>query len=154
MPTQLARPIVNQAELTVDRIETIAKHFHASPVSATFRSVSLSDFPCAVAGIRNGEVAWIFPSEPLINAGIYPKRGILPSNAQGPWADFQSGLGHATTDEGRVRDWFNVYEKHDLEGIYVTEEYIPAKYTDILLVLLTMAESDVFPEEEERFEDD
>lgn len=52
MLTRLARPIVNQAELTVDRIEVIAEHFHAAPVSATFRCVSLSDFPCAVAGNR------------------------------------------------------------------------------------------------------
>ena len=154
MPSRLARPMVNQAELTVDRIDEIAEHFHASPVSATFRCVSLSDFPCAVAGISNGEVAWIFPSQPLIDAGIYPKRGFLPSNAQGPWADFQSGLGDVAKDEGCVRDWFNIYEKHDLAGIYITEEYIPVTYMGMLLVLLTMDENDVFPEEEEQYEDD
>lgn len=57
LPTRLARPIINKHELSVDRIIQIADHFNASFVSTTFRCVALSDFPCAVAGIRGGEVA-------------------------------------------------------------------------------------------------
>jgi hypothetical protein len=149
MPTRLARPIVNQAELTVDRIDEIAEHFHASLVSATFRCVSLSDFPCAVAGIRDGEVAWTFPSEPLIQAGIYPNKGFLPANAEEPWTDFQNGFGDIIENEGRVPDWFNIYEKDNLTRVHVTEEYIPVACMGTLLVLLTMDEADIFPEDEE-----
>lgn len=154
MPTRLARPIVNKAELTVDRINEIARHFHASQVSAMFRCVSLSDFPCAVAGIRDGEVAWMFPSEALTKAGIYPNKGILPANAKTPWTEFQNGFGDISDDEGRVRDWFNIYEKDDLAGIHVTEEYIPVQFMGTLLALLTMDEADVFPETDEEDEDE
>ncbi len=154
MPTRLARPLVNQSELTVDGIDEIATHFHASPVSATFRCVSLSDFPCAVAGILDGEVAWIFPSEPLIQAGIYPNKGFLPANAREAWTDFENGLGDLSEDEGRVRDWFNVYDKEDLKKIHVIEEYMPVNSMGTLLVLLTIDEADVFPDEEEEYEDD
>jgi IrrE N-terminal-like domain len=154
MPTRLARPMVNQAELSMDRIDTIAKHFQASLVSATFRCVSLSDFPCAVAVIRDGEVAWIFPSEPIIKAGIYPNKGLLPENAGEPWTDFHSGLRDVSENEGLVRDWFNTYEKHELRKIPVTEEYIPVTRMGTLLVLLTLDESDLFPDEEDECEDD
>ena len=154
LPTRLARPMVNQAELLVERISEIAEHFRASLVSTMFRSVALSDFPCAVAGIRGGEVAWMFPSDALIEAGIYPNKHFLPSNALEPWAEFQVGVSDHYEDEGQVRDWFNVYDKHDLETIHVIEEYVPVASMGTLLVLLTMEESDVFTEEEEEDEED
>ena len=154
MPTRLARPIVNRAELTVGRIDEIAEHFHASPVSATFRCVSLSDFPCAVAGIRDGKVAWIFPSGPLIQAGIYPNRGFLPANAIEPWRDFRNGRVDVSEDEGRVLDWFNIYERDELAKIHVSEEYLPVNRMGTLLVLLTMDESDLFADEEDDDDDD
>lgn len=154
MPTKLARPIINSAELSVGRLSGIADRFNVSLVSAAFRSVSLSDFPCGVAGIRGGRVAWIFASDPLIKAGIYPNKGFLPANAEEPWAEFQTGYAENSVDEGRVRDWFNVYDKDDLNKVHVTEEYIPVTNMGTLLVLLTMDEADVFPEEEEQYEDD
>ncbi len=154
MPTHLARPIVNKAELSLHRICEIAEQFNASPVSATFRCVSLSDFPCAIAGIRNGKVEWIFPSEPLLKAGIYPNRDFMPSNAREPWNDYQNGLGDVSEAEGWVQDWFNIYDNEDLAKIHVTEEYIPVNWMGTLLVLLTMDESDVFGDEEEEFEDE
>ncbi|MCC7336727.1 MAG: ImmA/IrrE family metallo-endopeptidase, partial [Pirellulaceae bacterium] len=72
MPTQFARPIINHAELSMKRIEFIAHDFGVSMVSAAIRSVRLSDFPCALAGIRRGQVAWMFPSQAIIESGIYP----------------------------------------------------------------------------------
>ncbi len=154
LPTYLARPMVNQAELSVERISEIAEHFRASLVSTMFRAVALSDFPCAVAGIRSGEVTWMFPSDALIEGGIYPSKGFLPVNAQEPWAEFQVGVLDRYEDEGKVRDWFNVYDKDYLETIHVIEEYVPVASMSTLLVLLTMEESDVFLEEEEEYEDD
>jgi hypothetical protein len=154
LPTHLARPIVNQTELSVERISEIAEHFSTSLVSTMFRAVTLSDFPCAVAGIRVGEVAWMFPSNALIKGGIYPNKGFLPLNAQEPWAEFQVGVSDRYEKEGKVCDWFSVYEKDHLETIHVIEEYVPVASMGTLLVLLTMDESDVFFEEEEESEDD
>jgi IrrE N-terminal-like domain len=153
LPTKLARPMINSAELSVKRISDIAGRFNASFVCTTFRSVALSDFPCAVAGIRGGEVAWMFPSDALIKAGIYPNKPFLPANAREPWAEFQVGVANQSENEGRVREWFKVYDKEDLNRVHVTEEYIPVTSTGTLLVLLTMDESDVFPEDEEEHED-
>ena len=154
LPTRLVRPMINLAELSVARISDIARQFNASLVCTTFRSVALSDYPCAVAGIRGGEVAWSFHSDALIKAGVYPNKGFLPTNAQEPWAEFQVGVADQSESEGSVGDWFNVYDKEDLKRVHVAEEYIPVTSMGTLLVLLTMDEGDVFPEGEEEYEDD
>src|SRR5690606_29447778 len=101
--------VINQGELSGDRIEKIARHFGVSMVSAAIRSVRLSDFPCALAGIRDGQVAWMFVSDALMEAGIYPNRGFLPENAQHPWDDMQAGCPDRTKSEGQVADWFRTF---------------------------------------------
>lgn len=154
LPTRLARPLVNSAVRSVARLGEIADHFQASLVSTTFRSVRLSDFPCAVAGIRDGTVVWMFPSESLIEAGIYPTKGTLPRNAQQPWSQFQSGIAANSENEGRVNDWFQTYDRNHLDTVYVTEEYLPVPTMGTLLVLLTLDEADVFDAEDEESDDD
>jgi len=149
LPTGFVRPIINSSELSVARLEGTAEDFQTSLVSTAIRSVQLSHFPCALVGIRQNAVAWTFPSESLIDAGIYPNKGVLPHNATEPWAEFQSGVGDRSENEGRVRDWFNTYEQDDLARVFVTEEYIPVTSMGTLLVLITMDEDDVFAEENE-----
>ena len=144
LPTRLARPLVNSDELSLARLAEIADHFQASLVSTMFRSVLLSDFPCAIAGIRNGQLAWMFPSDPLIQAGIYPSNGALPGNAGEPWTLFQQGIATSSESEGRVRDWFQTYDRDHLDRVYVTEEYLPVPSMGTLLVLLTLDEADLF----------
>jgi hypothetical protein len=152
LPTDFVKPIINSGELSVARLEDIATDFQTSLVSAAIRAVQLSHFPCALVGIRQSAAAWTFPSEPLIQAGMYPKKEILPANAEEPWTKFQNGIGDIIENEGRVRDWFNIYEKDNLARIHVTEEYIPVTRMGTLLVLLTMDEGDVFTEEDEEDE--
>jgi hypothetical protein len=149
LPTHLVRPIVNQAELSVDRIAGIARDFGASVISTAIRCVRLSHFPCAVAGIRDGEVAWMFPSEAVIEGGFYPKKGHLPSDAESPWVDFQAGAEDVVKVDGYARHWFQTYEHEHLESVYVTEEYVPVHVLGTLLVLLTMDENDVSPDDED-----
>lgn len=154
LPTHLIRSRVNKAELSLSRLDRISEDFQTSLVSTTIRCVRLSDFPCAVAGIRGGELAWMFPSEALIKAGLYPRRGHLPTNASAPWVEFLSGAEDRSQDDGRVRDWFRTYEREQLEAVYVREEYVPAQVLGTLLVLLTLDERDVFPDEDEEYEDE
>jgi hypothetical protein len=154
LPSKLVRPIINSAELSFATISNIAEQFNSSLVCTTFRGVALSDYPCAIAGIRGGEIVWMFPSDALINAGIYPKKGFLPANAKKPWEEFQAGVADQSESEGRVLDWFIVYDKEELKRVYVTEEYIPVASMGTLLVLLTMDENEVSPEAEEEYEDD
>jgi len=154
LPSHLAKPIINAGELSVSRLEAIADQFQTSLVSTAIRSVQLSHFPCALAGIRERSIAWMFPSEPLIEAGIYPNKGMLPRNAQESWATFQVGVSSQSENEGQVLDWFNTYEKDELGRVHVTEEYIPVPRMGTLLVLLTMDEGDVFCETDEDEEDE
>ncbi|AMV17408.1 hypothetical protein VT03_05920 [Planctomyces sp. SH-PL14] len=153
MPTVFARPMVNESPLSMDRIGDIAGHFGASLVSAAIRSVRLSDYPCALAGIRNGRVAWMFPSESLVNAGIYPKRGGIPENAEEPWEEMTGGSADSSQGDGTVADWFDTFSKEDLDDIYVGEEYLPVQVTETLVVLLTLDEDELAEEEEEDEED-
>lgn len=152
LPSHLVMPVVNGEELSVARLRIIADEFQASLVSTAIRSVQLSHFPCAIAGIRDGSVAWMFPSASLIEAGIYPTKGSLPHNAQNQWNKFQLGAGDISAGESRVGDWFRTYGG-GLHSIFVTEEYIPVSSMGTLLVLLTMNEADVRSDEEDDADD-
>jgi len=154
LPKHLAQTVINKEPLSLPRLRNIANDFNASLVSTTFRAVSLSDFPCAVAGIRDGIIAWMFPSESLVQAGIYPSKGYLPAHAQVPWSDFQTGMAEESEGDGTVVDWFQTFAREDLDDVYVHEEYIPASSMGTLLVLLTVDETDVFQDDEEDSDDD
>lgn len=154
LPTHLAAPVVNSGELSVARLEQIAGDFETSLVSTAIRSVQLSHFPCALAGIREGAVAWMFPSASMIKAQIYPKKGSLPRNAEALWNDFQVSGQSKAAREGRAADWFRSYGDDDQRRIFVTEEYVPVPALGTLLCLLTMEENDVFPEVDEELEYD
>lgn len=96
----------------------------------------------------------MFPSDALIKAGIFPNKYILSANTLELWAEFQIGVANRSESEGRVRDWFTSYHNDDLASVYVTEQYIPVKSMETLLVLLTMDEQDVFFEEESDYDED
>jgi hypothetical protein len=154
LPTPLIRPIVNQGELTLEQLGTIAGDYQTSLLSTTVRGVRLSDYPCAVAGIRDGHIAWMFPSEKLIDGGCYPGRKSLQSPvAQERWTAFLAGRDEWVTEDGKARDWFQMFDREDdLFDVYVTEQYLPVRIMNTLVVLLTMNDEDLFSEEED--EDD
>jgi len=149
LPTHLAAPVVNSGELSVARLEQIASDFETSLVSTAIRSVQLSHFPCALAGIREGAVAWMFPSAALIQGQMYPRKGPLPRNAQMRWTDFRAGDRARASREGRGADWFSCYGDGDQKRIFVTEEYVPVTVLETLLCLLTLDEHAVFPDVDE-----
>lgn len=150
LPTALARPVINASQLSMDRIHTIAADFNTSIVCTTFRSVRLSHFPSAVAGIRDGAVRWLMPSESLIEHGIYLKRDHLPQCAQQLWLQFQMGVMSDAENAATVDDWFQVYEE-EFTDIEVWCEYLPIPSLSAILVLLTLNEDDLL--EDEKTED-
>ena len=154
LPTHLARPMINRSQLSLANLQSIGDHFKASLVSTTFRAVCLSDYPCAVAGIRDGAVMWMFPSNSLIDAGIYPNKGFLPEGAQDPWSNFQTGIADTSEDDGVVADWFKTFNREDLDDVCVHEEYIPVPSMRTLLVLLTLDESDLCQDDEDEQDED
>ncbi|MEZ6034559.1 MAG: hypothetical protein R3C17_15795 [Planctomycetaceae bacterium] len=114
----------------------------------------MSDFPCALAGIRGGQVAWMFPSEALVAAGIYPDRGFMPENAQHPWDEMQSDSTDRCQSEGQVSDWFRTFGKDGLDEVWVTEAFHPIPVMDTLLALLTIDEDDLAGGDDEDDDED
>jgi len=156
LPTTLVRPLVNEGELTMDRLDIIARDYQTSLMSTTVRGVQLSDYPCAVAGIRDGQIAWMFPSEKLIEGGCYPGKKSLESPfAQERWKTFLAGDDEWVTEDGKARYWFQMFDREDdLYDVYVTEHYLPVRIMSTLVVLLTVGDEDLISEEDEEDEDD
>lgn len=154
MPSYLARPVVNKNELTLARLDDIARTFESSLVSTAIRAVRLSDYPCAVAGIRDGGIAWMFPSDRLIEASCYPGKRVLESpEAQRQWQKFTGGAAGRASVDGMARHWFEMYDREDeLHGVYVTQEFLPVQVMNTLLVLLTLDDDDLVENEEDEGE--
>lgn len=151
MPASMMRPLVNEDVLTLDRIEELARRFGTSLISTTIRSVQLSDFPVAVAGVRDGAVAWSFQADCLVGAGCYPgERGPVSSpSAKKMWAEFAAGVTEKSAAQAFARHWFRTYESDNLEQLPVTEHYFPVPVMNTLVVLLTVPEGELYGEDDD-----
>ncbi len=156
LPRFLASPAVNKNELTFSRLDGIARSFETSLLSTTIRAVQLSGHPCAVAGIRDGVVAWMFPSERLIEAKYYPQRcKIRSAFGKARWKGFAEGDDERASEDGKLVDWLATYDREDALGdVEVTQETLPIRSMNTLVVLLTMDDDALFPEEDEEEEDE
>jgi hypothetical protein len=142
----LIRSRVNRTVPSLGLVDQLSSEFQTSPVCTTFRIVSVSDDPCAVAGIRNGMVKWLFPSERLIEASCYPQKGeILSPFAKDRWNAFCQGESEKVTHEGLAGHWFSLYGKAAAVGdLSVQEHYLPVRFMDTIVVLLTVDDNEVF----------
>jgi hypothetical protein len=113
--------------------------------------VRLSEYPCAVAGIRDGRIAWMFPSDRLIEAHCYPGKRVLESpQAQHQWQDFIQGSTNKISADGMARHWFEMYDREDeLQDVYVSQEFLPAQVMNTLVVLLTLDDDDLFKDDQD-----
>jgi len=148
MPSDLLRSLVNEGDLTFALIEQWAKAFQTSITSTARRSVELSDFPCALVGVRDGRVAYSFHSRALIEGGCSPRPRScdLPDAARSKWPAFQAGTASGATGQAFARDWFLTYDRDDAGQAPVYEYYYPVPATQTLLVLLTIPEEELFPD--------
>jgi hypothetical protein len=156
LPTHLAAPVLAGGELTLGLIDRAVARFDTSFVGTAIRGVRLSDLPCAVAGVRDGRVAWMFPSEALIRAGCYPgKRDVESPVARARWDAFAAGDNGRACEDGLLRHWFQTYDREDeLYDVYLTEQFLPVRVMGTLLVVLTMDEEDLGGEEHEEEEEE
>jgi hypothetical protein len=145
LPTHLVKPIIDKG-ITLKRLDEVARDFQASLLCTTIRAVRLSDEPCAVVGIRDGAIAWMFPSERLIEAGCYPGKETLDSStAFERWEAFVEGDNERVEKEGMLQDWFQLFSKeHDLAEVFVAEHYLPIRIMNTLVVLITVEDDDLF----------
>ena len=145
MPNSLIRPLVNAGELTPGRIRDMMERCQTSFTSMARKCVSSSDFPCDIVAIKNGRIAWRFPSEALIEKQCFPleKREALRSTgACRAWQSFRRQETVEEYGEGPLEDWFKYYGPQG-RGIIVSEYYVPIPPMDTLLVLLTVSEEDL-----------
>ncbi len=146
MPSRLARCLVNQGELTLDVIRELADTFRLSLVATSLRAVRISDFPCALVGLRDGCVAWCFRSKSLADAGFYPPENRQPQSitALARWKAFQSGLVVDASGSALSKQWFRTYDRDHLDNLHVDEHYIPVPSMATLIVLLSIPEEEIF----------
>ncbi len=155
LPSPLVEPLLNDGELSIRKLERVADEFGASLLCTTIRGVRLSDLPCAVAGIRRGRIAWVFPSKALIEGHCYPGKRVLESPAaKDCWAAFEAGDNSRNTEDGILGHWLQTFDREDeLYDVEVTQSFFPIRSLDTLIVLLTM-DADAMSNEEEEEEDD
>jgi hypothetical protein len=143
-------------EVTFEQVRRIAGLFRTSVMSTAIRCVQASDFPCALAAIRDDSVAWVVASEPLIRGGCYPKpHALIPTRtARERWGVFSAGGDPSGSKDSLVKHWFETYQREELGDIVLSEEYHPVRVMGTMLVLLTIAEEDLFPDDEDSEDDD
>jgi hypothetical protein len=146
MPSDLLGPLVNEGDLTFPQIEEWARKFKTSVTSTARRSIELSDFPCALVGVREGRVGFSFHSRAMIEGGCYPRpRGsALPPAARPKWQAFASGVLLDDKGQAYARDWFQTYESDRAAYAPVYEYYYSVPSMQTLLILLTVPEEELF----------
>ncbi len=142
LPSSLAGKEINRGELTRATVNGIASEYATSRLSTLRRSVELSHFPCAVAAIRQGSVAWRRHSASLVEGGCWPSswRELRSEEAKAAWEEFARTGQCELESEGRIGDWFETYDRDDLVDVYVTEQFFPIPVMGTLALLLTLDE--------------
>jgi hypothetical protein len=156
LPTHLAEPVLNDGELSVATIDKVAAHFQTSVLCTAIRGVKLSDHPCAVAGIRDGRIAWLFRSKPLVEAKCYPgEHAIVSPTARRRWKEFLAGDDGRYLADGKLSHWVRTYDEDEkLVDVGIAEAFIPIRVMRTLVVLLTIDEDDLVDEEDDEEEDE
>jgi len=156
MPASLLGPRVNDGEMCFADIQAWAGDFKTSVTSTARRAVELSDFPCALIGVREGRVAFSFQSQAMIEGGCYPRlRGsALPPGAQAKWQAFTSGCLLEKEGQSLARAWCQTYDNDRADGAPVSEHYFGVPPTQTLLVLLTIPEEALFPDDDDDSDDE
>lgn len=151
MPASLLGPLVNEGEMSFADIETWAGDFGTSITSTARRAVELSDLPCALVGVREGRVAFSFQSQAMIEGGCYPRpRGsALPAGAMAKWQAFAGGCLLKDDGQAFARAWCQTYDNDGAADASVSEHYFGVPPTQTLLILLTIPEDELFPDEED-----
>lgn len=151
MPASLLAPIVNEGEMSFADIETWAREFNTSVTSTARRAVELSDFPCALIGVREGRVAYSFHSQAMIEGGCYPRpRGSeLPPDARSKWQAFAGGILSDDKGQAFARAWCQTYDNDRAAEAPVYEYYYGVPSMQTLLVLLTVPEEELFPDQDD-----
>lgn len=142
MPKKLFKPIVNEGDLSLRVIGDLADRFKTSFIATAIRSVLLSDFYCALAGLKNGKIDWMFKSGSMIEKGFYPKKRGMEITSQST-LKWMAGNRIGGSGACFAKDWFQIFDKDYLINISVTEEFQSIPVMGMELVLLTIPEDEL-----------
>lgn len=150
MPAALLGPKVNDGEMSFADIQAWAGDFGTSITSTARRAVELSDFPCALVGVRDGRVAFSFQSQAMIDGGCYPRPhgSSLPAEALAKWQAFADGQRLPPQGGTYARAWCQTFDNDRAANAPVTEHYFGVPPTQTLLILLTIPEDEMFPDDD------
>lgn len=151
MPQDLLGPLVNEGDLTFSQIEEWASTFETSVTSTARRSIELSDFPCALIGVREGRIGFSFFSRAMIKGGCYPRRrgSDMPAEAKAKWRVFLDGVALKAERQAFAGEWCQTYENDRAASAPVYEYYYGVPSMQTLLVLITIPEEELFLESED-----
>jgi IrrE N-terminal-like domain len=141
LPRALAEREFNSEALSIDRIHDIAAGFKASILCTAFRAVRLSEDPCGLVGIRDGRIVWMFRSDSLVRAGLYPKKtkDLVSHTAVRQWQLFPDAVTPGAATRTVAPDWFESYDRVDkYRDVEVMEYFLPVPVMETLVVLLTI----------------
>lgn len=143
VPERLLRPRVNSGPLSFKKVGEICTQFNVSLTCCSISSVQVSDFPCALVAIKDGAIDWFVSSEPLIEAGFYPKRGTLSPGARAAWQGYGEGQTIGPSNGIAAGSWFETYDRWGLDSVWVDEEFLNIPTMSVVLGLLKIDEKDL-----------
>jgi hypothetical protein len=144
MPSRLFRPRVNESNFPErSAVQAVRRDFHVSLTGMLVRWVQLTDFPCAVIGIRNSKIAFGWVSEPLRSRGIFQLHSGKPVQGrdarcfieQDPSiAQYREGSG-----SGAMRNWLD----YESTRLLTAEHYFAVPHTGTVWVLAFCDENEM-----------
>jgi hypothetical protein len=151
LPESIFSPLANRSVPSLSHAKFLRTTFNTSLTATLIRLVEVSHFPCAVVGLRDDKISWFRCSTPLVDVGIYPRlnRHRLPDAAeQACHSLLKEGVRQTLKSDGRVSDWFEVYDRHELGETWVLQEFVGVPSMGFVVVLLTIAEDDLMEVDE------
>ena len=136
LPTHLIRSIVSGSFLTLSLIDELSRDFQTSAICTTFRTVSVSDDPSAVAGIRDGEVKWLVANVrteftdqdrhrlPSVLAERACSRPVVHCPHRGSWVQPDRGESHSGSRTGHSSKWATQWLTLGRPGFYAVSDKV------------------------------
>ena len=153
MPSYLLGHRVNEEPPCLGAVKAMAERFQVSLTSMLVRWIQLSDFPCALACVRQGKIEWGFLSAGYRRFGFYRvRRGSIVSSAAMEFFRIDPRISRYRVGDG----WAETSEWFDGNGpqVEVKEEYVSIPQTSQMFVLISSDENDLARSSDSNDDDD
>lgn len=154
LPRKLVRSHVNQESAPdLGSIKQLAQSFDVSMTSAMVRWIEMSDFPCGVASISDGRVAWGSVSEGFRRVGAFKLRRGEKIRSGDATRFVREDVSVSRYREGQGSGFVHHWIDWDGARANVAEHYAAIPYSRSVLVLFC-ADEDELPDSSYEQDDD